>query len=195
MGRVNPNSSQSGDVEMSDVADTAEGVDSETTGQDMLYGSPVTYSRGQTVIHVPRDQWRSTAEALFADNWTMLVDITAVDFLTYATARQLPAGVDPERFEVVASLVRFDNGDRIRMRAQVPEDDPTLDSLYAIYPGSDYQERETFDMFGITFEGHPDLSRILMPEEWVGHPLRKDFAQGEIPVQFKAPQTHRGAEQ
>jgi NADH-quinone oxidoreductase subunit C len=174
--------------------DTAGGVDTEASSDEMRYGSPVTHSRGQTVVHVPRDQWRSTAEALFADNWTMLVDITAVDFLTYATARQLPDGVEAERFEVVASLVRFDNGDRIRMRTQVPEDDPTLDSLYAIYPGSDYQERETFDMFGIVFEGHPDLSRILMPEEWEGHPLRKDFAQGEIPVQFKAPQTDRGAE-
>ncbi|MGI9609922.1 MAG: NADH-quinone oxidoreductase subunit C [Acidimicrobiia bacterium] len=159
---------------------------------EMRYGHPATSSRGQTVIHVSRDQWRATAEALFADNWTMLVDITAVDFLNYRAARRLPDGVEAERFEVVASLVRFDNGDRIRMRTQVPEDDPTLDSLYAIYPGGDYQERETFDMFGITFEGHPDLSRILMPEEWVGYPLRKDFAQGVIPVQFKAPQTERG---
>ncbi|MBT8240796.1 MAG: NADH-quinone oxidoreductase subunit C [Acidimicrobiia bacterium] len=160
--------------------------------QGLRYGHPVTSSRGQAVIHVPRDQWRSTAEALFADNWTMLVDITAVDFLSYGPARQLPDGVEPQRFEVVASFVRFDTGDRLRMRTQVPEDDPTLDSLYAVYPGSDYQERETFDMFGITFEGHPDLSRILMPEEWVGYPLRKDFAQGEIPVQFKAPQAERG---
>jgi NADH:ubiquinone oxidoreductase subunit C len=180
-----------GVAEMSETS-TTEAMESETLSQEMLYGHPVTYSRGQTVIHVSRDQWRATAEALFADNWTMLVDLTAVDFLSYVPARHLPVGVTPERFEVVASLVRFDNGDRIRMRTQVPEDDPNLDSLYAIYPGSDYQERETFDMFGITFDGHPDLSRILMPEEWVGYPLRKDFAQGEIPVQFKAPQAERG---
>ncbi|NNE96445.1 MAG: NADH-quinone oxidoreductase subunit C [Acidimicrobiales bacterium] len=152
------------------------------------YGHPVTSSRGQTVLHAPREQWRATAEALFADNWTMLVDITAVDFLTYKPARKLPDGVTAERFEVVASFVRFDTGERIRMRTQVPGSDPKVDSLYAIYPGSDYQERETFDMFGIVFDGHPDLSRILMPEEWEGHPLRKDFAQGVIPVQFKAPQ-------
>jgi NADH:ubiquinone oxidoreductase subunit C len=166
----------------------------QSSGQGQRYGHSVTYSRGQTVIHVPRDQWRPTAEALFADNWTMLVDITAVDFLSYGPVRQLPDGIEPQRFEVVASFVRFDTSDRLRMRTQVPEDDPTLDSLYAIYPGCDYQERETFDMFGITFEGHPDLSRILMPEEWLGYPLRKDFAQGEIPVQFKAPRTERGSD-
>lgn len=172
---------------MTDTAETEEVT--EPAEAEERYGCLVTYSRGQQVIHVPRDQWRATAEALFADNWTMLTDITAVDFLTYGPSRKLPAGIAPERFEVVASLVRFDTGDRIRMRTQVPESDPTIDSLYAIYPGSDYQERETYDMFGISFEGHPDLSRILMPEEWVGHPLRKDFAQGVIPVQFKGPQT------
>ena len=173
---------------MTDTAETQEASEAVEAPEER-YGQLVSYSRGQQVIHVPRDQWRTTAEALFADNWTMLTDITAVDFLSYKPARKLPAGIDAERFEVVACFVRFDNGDRIRMRTQVPESDPSLDSLYAIYPGGDYQERETYDMFGITFEGHPDLSRILMPEEWVGYPLRKDFAQGVIPVQFKGPQT------
>ena len=151
------------------------------------YGFPLTSSRGQDVIHPPRDQWKAAAEALFEDNWTMLVDITAVDFLTYGPSRALPAPVNPERFEVVATFVRFDTGARIRMRTQVPESDLRVESLYATFPGSDYQERETYDMFGIEFVGHPDLSRILMPENWVGYPLRKDFAQGVIPVQFKSP--------
>jgi NADH:ubiquinone oxidoreductase subunit C len=159
----------------------------EAAEAETRYGHPVTYSRDQQVVHVPRESWLETAEALLADDWTMLVDITAVDFLNYQPARTLPAGVMPERFEVMAAFVRFSTNERIRMRTQVPESDPTVGSLYAIYPGSDYQERETYDMFGISFEGHPDLSRILMPEEWVGYPLRKDFAQGVIPVQFKAP--------
>ncbi len=157
-------------------------------GPELRYGVPVTSSRGQPVIHPPRDRWRSVAQALFADNWTMLVDLTAVDYLSYEGRRQLPDGVTPERFEVVASFVRFDTGERIRMRTQVPADDPRVDSLVAVYPGGDYQEREVYDMFGIVFDGHPDLSRILMPETWIGHPLRKDYAQGVIPVQFKAPQ-------
>jgi NADH-quinone oxidoreductase subunit C len=68
----------------------------------------------------------------------------------------------------------------------VPEADPTIASLFPVHPGSEALEREVFDMFGIVFDGHPDLTRILMPEDWEGHPLRKDYAIGRIPVQFKA---------
>ena len=72
------------------------------------------------------------------------------------------------------------------VKPQVPEADPTCPSLFDIHPGTEAMEREVFDMFGIAFEGHPDLTRILMPEDWEGHPLRKDEAIGRIPVQFKA---------
>jgi len=75
---------------------------------------------------------------------------------------------------------------RLRIRVQVPEDDPVLPSLFDLWPGTEAMERETFDMFGISFDGHPDLTRILMPEDWIGHPLRKDYGVGRIPVQFKA---------
>jgi NADH-quinone oxidoreductase subunit C len=68
---------------------------------------------------------------------------------------------------------------------QVPESDPTLATLFDIYPGTEAMEREVFDLMGIQFNGHPDLTRILMPEDWEGHPLRKDFASGRVPVQFK----------
>ena len=61
-----------------------------------------------------------------------------------------------------------------------------MPSLFDLHPGSEYLEREAFDMFGIVFDDHPDLTRILMPEDWIGHPLRKDYAEGRIPVQFKA---------
>ena len=74
---------------------------------------------------------------------------------------------------------------RIRARVQVPEDDPTLPSITDIYPGAENMEREIYDMFGIAFQGHPDLTRILMPDEWQGHPLRRDYAVGQVPVQFK----------
>jgi NADH-quinone oxidoreductase subunit C len=75
--------------------------------------------------------------------------------------------------------------ERIRVRVEVPESDPVLPTAFDLYPGTEAMEREVFDMFGISFEGHPDPSRILMPEDWDGHPLRKDYAVGRIPVQFK----------
>lgn len=158
----------------------------EAEGPERAYGCLVGYSRDQRVLHVPRDEWRRVAAEAFADGWNMCVDVTAVDYLTYDGRRDLPADVAAERFEVVASFISHARRERIRMRAQVPEGDPTIGTLYDLFPGTDYLEREVFDMFGITFTGHPDLSRILMPETWEGHPLRKDFAVGAIPVQFKA---------
>ena len=114
----------------------------------------------------------------------MCVDVTAVDFIVHP-GRPLPAGVTPERFEVVASFLDMNAGRRIRVRVQVPEDDPSLPTLFDIHPGTEAMEREVFDMFGIAFTDHPDLTRILMPEDWEGHPLRKDYEVGSIPVQFK----------
>ena len=72
------------------------------------------------------------------------------------------------------------------MRVQLGDEEPSIASLYDLYPGTEAMEREAYDMFGILFDGHPDLTRILMPDDWEGHPLRKDYAQGRIPVQFKA---------
>jgi NADH-quinone oxidoreductase subunit C len=97
----------------------------------------------------------------------------------------LPPEIDPERFEVVVNLLRMRDRTRVRVRVQVPESEPTVPSLFDVHPGTEAMEREVYDMFGITFDGHPDLSRILMPEDWIGHPLRKDYAVGQIPVQFK----------
>jgi NADH-quinone oxidoreductase subunit C len=74
----------------------------------------------------------------------------------------------------------------------VPADDATLPSLFDLYPGTEAMEREAFDMIGVVFEDHPDPSRILMPEDWIGHPLRKDYEVGRIPVQFKLTGTPRG---
>ncbi|MEZ5342905.1 MAG: NADH-quinone oxidoreductase subunit C [Acidimicrobiales bacterium] len=167
---------------MSDV----EGAEADAAPEvESAYGAPVSYSRGQRVIHPTVDTWRSTAEALLADGWNVCIDVTAVDYLGAGIARELPAGVTAERFEVVGNFLSHQRRERLRARVQVPESAPEIDSLYALYPGSDLLEREVFDMFGITFLGHPDLSRILMPEDWVGHPLRKDYAVGSIPVQFK----------
>ena len=111
-------------------------------------------------------------------------DLCAVDYLTHP-GRTLPEGVKPERFEVVVNLLSLSMRQRVRIRVQVPENDPVVPTLTDIYSGTEAMEREAFDMVGIIFEGHPDLTRILMPDDWEGHPLRKDYGVGRVPVQFK----------
>ena len=107
----------------------------------------------------------------------MCADLCAVDYLTHPD-RPLPDGVTPERFEVVVNLLSLSRRQRVRVRVQVPEADPVVRRLFDLYPGTEAMEREAYDMFGIVFEGHPDLTRILMPEDWEGHPLRKDYGVG-----------------
>lgn len=147
-------------------------------------GVPVTHSRGQVVVHPDREAYPAIMRALADRGFSICVDLTAVDYLR-AMGRELPAGVAPQRFEVVVNLLDIGQRRRIRARVQVPEADPVIASLFDLYPGTEAMEREVFDMFGIGFEGHPDLTRILMPEDWDGHPLRKDYEVGSIPVQFK----------
>jgi len=150
----------------------------------LLHGCPAVESLGQLVIHPTREQYVDVVKALADDGYAMCVDLTAVDYLGFMQ-RAVPDGVGAERFEVVVNLLDMAARRRIRLRVQVPESDASLPSVFDIHPGTEAMEREVFDMFGITFDGHPDPSRILMPEDWIGHPLRKDYEVGEIPVQFK----------
>jgi NADH-quinone oxidoreductase subunit C len=87
---------------------------------------------------------------------------------------------------VSVNLLSIAKAERVRVRCQVPAADAVVPTITDLYAGADAPEREVYDMFGITFDGHPDLTRILMPEDWEGHPLRKDYGVGRIPVQFKA---------
>lgn len=149
-----------------------------------LHECPSTDSFGQVVIHPTREQYVKVMKALADDGFTMCIDLTAVDYLNHMS-RVVPNSVPAERFEVVVNLLDMKSRRRIRLRVQVPESDPQVESMFDLYPGTEAMEREVFDMFGITFSGHPDPTRILMPEDWVGHPLRKDYEVGKIPVQFK----------
>ena len=142
----------------------------------------------QDVRHVDRDEYLSTIKGLADEGYVMCVDLTGVDYLHHLN-RPLPDHVMPERFEVVVNLVDLSHRRRVRVRVQVPDAEPVVVSLFDLHPGTEAMERETFDMFGIRFDGHPDLTRILMPEDWVGHPLRKDEEVGQIPVQFKGAHT------
>jgi NADH-quinone oxidoreductase subunit C len=153
---------------------------------ETLHGVPVTWSAGQRVLHPTREQLVDLVRTLRDDDgFVMCLDVTAVDYVAYDAPRPLPEGIEPQRFETVVILISHTARERVRLRVQVPEDDATVPSLFDVHPGTEAPEREVFDLFGIAFEGHPDLTRILMPEDWVGHPLRKDEAIGRIPVQFK----------
>ena len=144
----------------------------------------VSATGDQEVLHVTREHYLEAAGALRDAGFEMCADLCAVDYLRHLD-RPLPETVRPERFEVVVNLVSLEHRQRVRLRVQVPESDPVVPTLFDLYPGTENMEREAFDLFGLSFEGHPDLTRILMPDEWEGHPLRKDYSVGRVPVQFK----------
>ncbi|MCE5229235.1 NADH-quinone oxidoreductase subunit C [bacterium] len=128
--------------------------------------------RGEVTLVIERDYIVRIIEALRRDpalSFSMLVDITAIDYLE--------VGREP-RFDVVYALVSLEHRHRIRLRAPVPENDCHIQTIVPLWRGADFLEREVFDMFGIAFDGHPDLRRIIMPDNWEGHPLRKDFPLG-----------------
>jgi NADH-quinone oxidoreductase subunit C len=131
---------------------------------------------GEISVYVPREHLVAAATLLrdHADGmYQMPVHVTAVDWPER----------DP-RFDVVYQLRSLHHNDVVRLVVQVTEDDPTVPSLETLYAGMDWHERETFDLFGIVFAGHHDLQRILLPSDWVGHPLRKDYVSFGEPVAF-----------
>ncbi|MGH9172414.1 MAG: NADH-quinone oxidoreductase subunit C [Acidimicrobiales bacterium] len=147
-------------------------------------GQPAETRLGQFVVHPTRGGYLAAVQALHEAGFEMCSDLCAVDYQQNMD-RSLPAGVEPERFEIVVVLTSVTRHERVRLRVQVPESDPTITTLFSVYPGTEAMEREAYDMFGIVFDNHPDMSRILMPEDWEGHPLRKDYSVGRVPVQFK----------
>jgi NADH-quinone oxidoreductase subunit C len=151
---------------------------------ELVHGCPVTESCGQRVVHCTAEQYLELITALKADGYEFLSDITSVDYLAHP-GRFVAEGVTPERFEVVVNLLSMTDRTRIRVRCQVPADNPVVPTLFGLWPGTEAPEREVYDLMGIRFDDHPDLTRILMPEDWEGHPLRKDYAVGRVPVQFK----------
>ena len=123
--------------------------------------------RGETTVVVPRQHLLGAAE-LLADEpslrFSFLSDLSAVD--------RFP--LEP-RFEVNYHLLSIERRLRLRLKVKLSTADPVVHSVTQIWPTANWHEREVFDMFGILFEGHPDLRRILMPDDWEGHPLRKDY--------------------
>tara|TARA_B110000003_G_scaffold166163_1_gene166139 strand:- start:368 stop:778 length:411 start_codon:yes stop_codon:yes gene_type:complete len=127
------------------------------------------------VQHIEVNEYHDHIKSLLEEGYEMMMDLTAVDWFR----KKEP------RFEVVINLLSLSKNLRKTIKVQVPDENLTIPSITDIYPGANFYEREVFDMFGIVFENHPDLTRILMPDDWIGHPLRKDYGSGRIPVQFK----------
>ncbi len=136
------------------------------------------------ILFPARDQYHGAVSDLRDQGFETCADLCAVDYLTHP-GRTLPDGVVAERFEVVVNLLSLSQVRRVRVRVQVPADDAEVSTLFNLYPGTEAMEREAYDLLGIVFTGHPDMTRILLPEDWEGHPLRKDYGVGRVPVQFK----------
>jgi NADH-quinone oxidoreductase subunit C len=133
-------------------------------------GTELTESsfRDNRRVDVPAAKVFDLLSCLNAEHgFNMLVDITAVDYLEYEGAT--------DRFGVLYMLLNMESGERLIVRTAVNLPDPKLTTVYSLWKGCDWMEREVYDMFGIEFDGHPDLRRILMPEEFAAFPLRKDY--------------------
>jgi NADH-quinone oxidoreductase subunit C len=132
------------------------------------YAGSTSEFRDNRRIIVPSSNLVSAAASLKTDyGFDMLVDVTCVDYLEYEGAT--------DRFGVVYCLLNTTTGERVILKTHVNDPNPTLPSVYSLWKGADWMEREVFDMFGIKFDGHPDLRRILMPDEFTAYPLRKDY--------------------
>lgn len=131
--------------------------------------------RGDATLVVARERVVDALRAVRDEPWRfeVLVDLTAWD--------RYPA--EP-RFEVVYHLLSLKRRERLRIKTRIPGHDPTVPSAVSVFAGANWFEREVWDLFGIRFAGHPNLTRILMPDDWEGHPLRRDFPLTEEPVEF-----------
>jgi NADH-quinone oxidoreductase subunit C len=124
--------------------------------------------RGQVRVVVPLGQLHDVLAALKEEHgFDFLVDVTCVDYLNYRGAT--------DRFGMVYSLLNTETSERIIIRAFLNDPEPTVPTVYDLWKGADWLEREVWDLFGIRFEGHPDLRRVVLPEGFEAHPLRKDY--------------------
>ena len=126
-------------------------------------------------IKLPPSDYFSTVQELNQDGFELMVDLTVVDWFR----KREP------RFELVVQFLSTSKNERKTIKVEISDEDLSVPSITSVFPSANFYEREAFDMFGIKFSDHPDLTRILMPDDWVGHPLRKDYGSGRIPVQFK----------
>lgn len=135
--------------------------------------SDTVEERGAAPQWVDASEWLERARSLSSSGWRLL-GYCGVDRL----------GLGGPRFEMVANLLHREERKRKIVHVAASGEPPTLPSVVELWPTANWMEREAYDMFGIVFDGHPNLTRILMPDEWEGHPLRKDYGVGKIPIDF-----------
>ena len=150
----------------------------------------VVVDRGELTLHIKREKLVEVAKILRDDAALRFEVCLGVDGVHYPedAGRELHA---------VYPLLSMTHNRRIRLEVSVPDSDPHIPTLVEVWAGNNWHERETYDMFGIIFDGHPALTRILMPDDWPGHPQRKDYPLGGIPVEYigatvPAPDERRG---
>ncbi|ACC39932.1 MULTISPECIES: NADH-quinone oxidoreductase subunit C [Mycobacterium] len=141
----------------------------------------VVVYRNELTLHVRREALLRVAQSLRDEpelRFELCLGVNGVHY-PHETGRELHA---------VYPLQSITHNRRLRLEVSAPDSDPHIPSLYAVYPTNDWHERETYDFFGIIFDGHPSLTRIEMPDDWQGHPQRKDYPLGGIPVEYKGAQ-------
>ena len=137
----------------------------------------VVVDRGELTLHIAPEKIAEVAQVMRDDEslrFELLSSLSGVDYL----------GSDPRRLHICYELVSMTYRRRIRLEAAIPAG-ASLPSVTTVYPTADWQERETYDMFGVIFTGHPNLTRVLMPDDWEGFPQRKDYPLGGVPVEYK----------
>lgn len=138
----------------------------------------VVLDRGELTLHIAPQRIKDVCQVMRDSDglrFELCSSVSGVDYL----------GTDDRRLHTVYQLTSMTYRRRVRLEAAVTAEDPHLPSVTSVYPTADWQERETYDMFGIIYDGHPGLTRILMPDDWEGHPQRKDYPLGGIPVEYK----------
>jgi NADH-quinone oxidoreductase subunit C len=137
----------------------------------------VVVDRGEITLHIEPDRIAEVCQVMRDDDGLRFELCSSVDAVDYL-------GTDRRRFHVSYQLTSMTYRRRVRLEAAVADGVP-LPSVTSVYPTADWHEREVYDMFGVVFTGHPNLTRILMPDDWEGHPQRKDYPLGGVPVEYK----------
>ncbi len=152
-------------------------------GDDVIAESleRVVVFRGELTLEVHRERLLAVARALRDDpalRFELCLGVSGVHY----------PGDNGRELHAVYPLLSITHNRRIRVEVAAPDADPHIPSLFSVYPTTDWHERETYDFFGIIFDGHPSLTRIEMPDDWVGHPQRKDYPLGGVPVEYHGAQ-------